>query len=106
LMPALQVVSNMLGSLGSTHVTAGNQALEFFVSHRDTIALLLKANSDPTSLMALREVRLIVHICMMLLPRIPKSELVSIPRVSDEFVPDCVAGVLHHWLWLHPRCNP
>jgi hypothetical protein len=76
-MPVLQLVGSILGSLSSAHVTAGNQALEFFVNHRNTIAVLLRTNNDPASLMALREVHMVVHICNLLLPRIAKSELVS-----------------------------
>jgi hypothetical protein len=83
------------------------QALEFFVSHRDTIAVLLKDNSEPTSLMALREVHMIVHICSMLLPRVAKNELVSISIAPGNLPIEhpVLVGLFDYWLWSHSCCH-
>lgn len=76
IMPALQLMSTMFGSLGSSHATAGALVLEFFVSHRDVIALMLGSDQNPTSLSALRETHMVVQACNMILSLVPKRELV------------------------------
>jgi hypothetical protein len=76
IMPALQLLSTMFGSLGSSHATAGALVLEFFVSHRDVIALMLGNDQNPISLSALREAHMVVQACNMILPLVPKRELV------------------------------
>ncbi|KAL4071568.1 nucleoporin Nup186/Nup192/Nup205 [Scleroderma yunnanense] len=75
-MPALQLVVSMLASLGVKHATASHQALDFLSSHRDTIVILLKNDSE-VGLTYIEEVHLLVLLSGSLLPYVPKSELAS-----------------------------
>jgi nuclear pore complex protein Nup205 len=74
-MPALRLVNGILATLGQFHAAAKNQALEFLVQHRDTLVILLKSG-DFDSLAIIDEVRLVVHMCAEIFPRVPKEELV------------------------------
>ncbi|RDX43688.1 hypothetical protein OH76DRAFT_1188692 [Lentinus brumalis] len=76
-MPALQLVSGMLISLGPKHTTAANHALRFLSSHRDTAVLLLKNEVDELSLSVMEEIRLLVSLCSSVVHLIPKTELLS-----------------------------
>ncbi|THH18242.1 hypothetical protein EW146_g2707 [Bondarzewia mesenterica] len=76
-MPALQLVDGILATLGPSHTTAANQALQFLSGHRDTVAILLKNDSDDISLSVLNEIHLLVSLCASVFPQVPKSELVS-----------------------------
>ncbi|KAL6308871.1 nucleoporin Nup186/Nup192/Nup205 [Sparassis latifolia] len=75
--PALQLVSGMLITLGTRHITAVNQALQFLSSRRDTAVLLLKNEVDELSLAVLEELRLLVSLCSNVVQHIPKTELLS-----------------------------
>jgi len=74
-MPALQLVVAMLASLGTKHTTANNQALEFLSSHRDTIVIMLKNDSEEVVLSYIEEIHLLVSLSGSLLFLVPKSEL-------------------------------
>ncbi|KAI0744751.1 nucleoporin Nup186/Nup192/Nup205 [Earliella scabrosa] len=76
-MPALQLVSGMLLSLGPKHTTATNHALQFLSSHRDTAVLLLKNEVDELSLSVMEEIRLLVSLCGSVVHLIPRTELLS-----------------------------
>ncbi|KAH0834004.1 hypothetical protein J3R83DRAFT_11240 [Lanmaoa asiatica] len=76
-MPALQLVVAMLASLGTKHTTANNQALEFLSSHRDTIVIMLKNDSEEVALSYIEEIHLLVSLSGSLLPLLPKSELLT-----------------------------
>ncbi|KDQ54533.1 hypothetical protein JAAARDRAFT_38210 [Jaapia argillacea MUCL 33604] len=76
-MPTLQLVDAMLASLGHKHATAGNQAMEFLSSHRDTIIILLKNDSDFIPLALVEEFHLLISLCGGVLPVVPQSELLS-----------------------------
>ena len=95
-LPALQVVSGILVTLGHRHTTAVNQvhvfvsvrepcdlkllvsqALKFLSSHRDTLIILLKNEVDDLSLAVIEEARLVVSLCANVLHLVPKTELVS-----------------------------
>ncbi|KAI0742693.1 nucleoporin Nup186/Nup192/Nup205 [Daedaleopsis nitida] len=76
-MPALQLVSGMLISLGPKHTTAANHALQFLSSHRDTAVLLLKNEVDELSLSVMEEIRLLVTLCSSVVHLIPRTELLS-----------------------------
>ncbi|KII84114.1 hypothetical protein PLICRDRAFT_702060 [Plicaturopsis crispa FD-325 SS-3] len=76
-MPALQVVNGILAVLGSKHTTAAQQALEFLSSHRDTIIILLKNDSDVLPLSVIEEIHLLVSLSTSVLPLVPTSELAS-----------------------------
>ncbi|RPD60781.1 hypothetical protein L227DRAFT_653063 [Lentinus tigrinus ALCF2SS1-6] len=76
-MPALQLVSGMLISLGPKHTTAANHALQFLSGHRDTAVLLLKNEVDELSLSVMEEIRLLVSLCGSVVHLIPKTELLS-----------------------------
>ncbi|KAA1466852.1 hypothetical protein DENSPDRAFT_57546 [Dentipellis sp. KUC8613] len=76
-MPAVQLVVGILATLGHSHGTAARQALEFLSSHRDTIVILLKVDSEELSLPMLDEIHLLVLLCAYVLPQVPKNELLS-----------------------------
>ncbi|KAI0944532.1 hypothetical protein AcW1_002214 [Taiwanofungus camphoratus] len=76
-LPALQLVSGMLLTLGSRHTTATNHALQFLSSHRDTVILLLKNEVDELSLSVLDEIRLLVSLSASVLQLVSKTELLS-----------------------------
>ncbi|TFK37612.1 nucleoporin Nup186/Nup192/Nup205 [Crucibulum laeve] len=76
-MPALQAVDGILAVLGSKHTTATNQALEFLTAHGSTVVILLKNETDYTTLALLEEIHLIVTLCASVLPTVPKTELLS-----------------------------
>ncbi|KAI0063325.1 hypothetical protein BV25DRAFT_416650 [Artomyces pyxidatus] len=76
-MPALQLVDAVLATLGSSHTTAASQALEFLSNHRDTAVILLKNDADEISLSVLDEIHLLVYLCSVVYPLVPKSELIS-----------------------------
>jgi nuclear pore complex protein Nup205 len=92
-MPALQVVNGMLARFGTKHKTIATQVrfspesclhesyerfqvLEFLSSHRDTIVILLKTDTEPTPLSVIEEMHLLVSVCAGVLPLVPPSELV------------------------------
>jgi nuclear pore complex protein Nup205 len=77
LMPVLQVVAGVLGSIGADHSSAGNQSLEFMISHRDTFVMIIKNNTPPTSLDNMREIQMLIHIAALVLPRVSAKDLVS-----------------------------
>jgi nuclear pore complex protein Nup205 len=74
-MPALQLVSSVLATLGQDHASAGNQALEFLSNHRDTIVILLKHDAEFSALSIVDEVSLLVHLCAEVFPLVPKIDL-------------------------------
>ncbi|TFK47235.1 hypothetical protein OE88DRAFT_1811406 [Heliocybe sulcata] len=74
-MPALQTVNAILTTLGSQHASASKQALDFIISHRDTIIILLRNESSTVSLLVVEEIHLLISLCVSVLPLIPKSEL-------------------------------
>ncbi|KAI0651312.1 nucleoporin Nup186/Nup192/Nup205 [Trametes meyenii] len=76
-MPALQLVSGMLITLGQKHTTAANHALQFLSAHRDTVVILLKNEVDELSLSAMEEIRLLVSLCSNVAHLVPKTELLS-----------------------------
>ncbi|KAH9929472.1 nucleoporin Nup186/Nup192/Nup205 [Fomitopsis serialis] len=76
-LPALQLVSGILVTLGHRHTTAVNHALQFLSSHRDTLIILLKNEVDELSLAVIEEMRLIVSLCANVLHLVPKTELLS-----------------------------
>ncbi|KAI8972576.1 nucleoporin Nup186/Nup192/Nup205 [Trametes punicea] len=76
-MPALQLVSGMLITLGPKHTTAANHALQFLSSHRDTAVILLKMEVDELSLSVMEEIRLLVSLCSNVVHLVPKTELLS-----------------------------
>ena len=95
-MPALQLVVAMLASLSTKHMTANNQvrgpfcsvihvclsrvpikALEFLSSHKDTIVIMLKNDTEEVALSYIEEIHLLVSLSGSLLPLVPKSELAS-----------------------------
>lgn len=99
-MPALQLVVAMLASLGTRHTTANNQvcecvllnslyahtsclhkALEFLSSHRDTVVIMLKNDSEEVALSFIEELHLLLSLTGSLLPLVPKSELASLTRI-------------------------
>ena len=53
------------------------KALEFLSSHRDTIVIMLKNDSEEVALSFIEEVHLLVSLSGGLLPLVPKTELVS-----------------------------
>lgn len=54
-----------------------HQALEFLSSHRDTIVIMLKNDSEEVVLSYIEEIHLLVSLSGSLLPLVPKSELAS-----------------------------
>ncbi|KAH9856365.1 nucleoporin Nup186/Nup192/Nup205 [Lenzites betulinus] len=76
-MPALQLVSGMLITLGPKHTTAANHALQFLSAHRDTAVILLKNEVDELSLSVMEETRLLVSLCSNVVHLVPKTELLS-----------------------------
>ncbi|KAG1728877.1 nucleoporin Nup186/Nup192/Nup205, partial [Suillus paluster] len=59
-MPALQLVAGMLTTLGAQHATASSQALDFLSSHRETIIILLKNDSEEIGLSIVQEIHLVM----------------------------------------------
>ncbi|KAI9568234.1 hypothetical protein HD554DRAFT_2039038 [Boletus coccyginus] len=59
-MLALQLVVAMLASLGMKHTTTNNQALELLSSHRDTIVIMLKNDSEEVALSYIEEIHLLI----------------------------------------------
>lgn len=57
------------------------KALEFLSSHRDTIVIMLKNDSEEVALSYIEEIHLLVSVSGSLLPLVPKSELASPMRV-------------------------
>ena len=53
------------------------KALEFLSSHRDTIVIMLKNDSEEVVLSYIEEIHLLVSLSGSLLPLVPKSELAS-----------------------------
>ncbi|KAG1816317.1 nucleoporin Nup186/Nup192/Nup205 [Suillus subaureus] len=76
-MPALQLVAAMLTTLGAQHATASSQALDFLSSHRETIIILLKNDSEEIGLSIVQEIHLVVSLSRSVLTLVPKSELMS-----------------------------
>ncbi|KAG0707241.1 nucleoporin Nup186/Nup192/Nup205 [Suillus ampliporus] len=76
-MPALQLVAGMLTTLGVQHATASSQALDFLSSHRETIIILLKNDSEEIGLSIVQEIHLVVSLCRSVLTLVPKSELMT-----------------------------
>jgi nuclear pore complex protein Nup205 len=95
-MPALQLVAAMLTTLGAQHATASSQvrlisdlssgwaltltchqALDFLSSHRETIIILLKNDSEEIGLSIVQEIHLVVSLSRSVLTLVPKSELVG-----------------------------
>ena len=76
LIPALQVITGVLATLGHKHATAIEQSIAFLRSHGDTVILLLKNEVDELSLATIEEMRLLVALCTSILPSIPKSDMV------------------------------
>ncbi|KAI0351635.1 hypothetical protein OH77DRAFT_1429461 [Trametes cingulata] len=76
-MPALQLVSGLLITLGPKHTTAANHALQFLSAHRDTAVILLKNEVDELSLSVMEEIRLLVSLCGNVVHLVPKTELLS-----------------------------
>ncbi|PCH43029.1 hypothetical protein WOLCODRAFT_121398 [Wolfiporia cocos MD-104 SS10] len=76
-LPALQLVSGILMTLGPKHNTAVNHVLRFLTCHRDTIVLLLKNEVDELSLSVMEEVRLIVTLSASVLQLVPRLDLAS-----------------------------
>ncbi|KAI9057540.1 hypothetical protein FKP32DRAFT_1598103 [Trametes sanguinea] len=76
-MPALQLVSGMLITLGPKHTTAASHALQFLSAHRDTAVILLKMEVDELSLSVMEEVRLLVALCSNVVHLVSKQELLS-----------------------------
>ncbi|KAI0776838.1 nucleoporin Nup186/Nup192/Nup205 [Trametes elegans] len=76
-MPALQLVSGILITLGPKHTTAANHALQFLSAHRDTAVILLKNEVDELSLAVMEEIRLLVSLCSNVVHLVPKTELLS-----------------------------
>ncbi|KAF8878281.1 nucleoporin Nup186/Nup192/Nup205 [Gymnopilus junonius] len=86
-MPALQVVDAMLATLGSKHLTATQQALEFLSNHGSTIAILLKNEEEHVILPIVEEIHLVVTLCVNILPSVPKTEVLT---------PNSGFGAIHH----------
>lgn len=76
-MPALQLVAAMLTTLGTQHATASSQALDFLSSHRETIIILLKNDSEEIGLSIVQEIHLVVSLSRSVLTLVPKTELMS-----------------------------
>ncbi|KAJ3995979.1 nucleoporin Nup186/Nup192/Nup205 [Lentinula boryana] len=76
-MPSLQIVVAMLATLGGKHATASNQAMDFISRHSATIVILLKNQTEDSSLSLLEEIHLLVTLCAQVLPVVPRSELAS-----------------------------
>ncbi|CDO70405.1 hypothetical protein BN946_scf184999.g46 [Trametes cinnabarina] len=76
-MPALQLVSGMLITLGPKHTTAASHALQFLSAHRDTAIILLKMEVDELSLSVMEEIRLLVALCSNVVHLVSKQELLS-----------------------------
>ncbi|KAI0317152.1 nucleoporin Nup186/Nup192/Nup205 [Amylostereum chailletii] len=76
-LPALQLVNAMIATLGPRHTTAVSQALEFLSSHRDTVVIMLKNETEEISLSVLDEIHLLVVLCAAVYPQAPKTELAS-----------------------------
>ncbi|EKM52358.1 uncharacterized protein PHACADRAFT_164266 [Phanerochaete carnosa HHB-10118-sp] len=77
LVPALQVVTSVLATLGPKHSTAVGQGIEFLRAHRDTAILLLKSEAYELSLTTVEEMRLLVALCTSVLSAVPKTDVVS-----------------------------
>jgi nuclear pore complex protein Nup205 len=54
------------------------QALDFLSSHRDTVVILLRSETDYVPLALVEEIHLLVSLCASVLPFVPKSELVNL----------------------------
>jgi hypothetical protein len=61
------------------------QILNFLTSHRDTIVILLKSDSEMTSTAIVEEVTVLVQLCSSVLPSVPKSELVRTIRMLNAY---------------------
>ncbi|KIY45026.1 hypothetical protein FISHEDRAFT_67260 [Fistulina hepatica ATCC 64428] len=77
--PALQLVNEMLTTLGHTHATMAHQActLDFLSSHGSTIVILLKSETNYMSRAVLDELYLLVSLCSNVLEYVPKTELAT-----------------------------
>ena len=71
-----------------TFVKLPKKVLEFLNAHRDTIAILLKVDLDDIPLAVVDEINLIVSICTVILPLVPKSELVCVSYIGNPLVAD------------------
>ena len=82
------------------------KALEFLSSHRDTIVIMLKNDSEEVVLSYIEEIHLLVSLSGSLLPLVPKSELAS-PR-SHPFLSKRKLTLVpvddEHWFRWHTRC--
>ena len=125
-MPALQLVSGMLITLGPKHTTAANhvsshryrlqaqliqplyQALQFLSSHRDTAVLLLKNEVDELSLSVMEEIRLLVSICSSVVHLVPTTELVSQSSIAMFYPTDStprLSSAFEFWIRYVARCH-
>ncbi|KAL5524938.1 hypothetical protein ACEPAF_8807 [Sanghuangporus sanghuang] len=73
-VPALQLVTGLLSTLGSKHVAASKQALDFLYSHRDTFVIMLKEDTSLTSLSGIQELSLLVSLCALTVPAISQND--------------------------------
>jgi hypothetical protein len=111
LMPAIQVVAGILGTLGQDHAAAGDQTLDFMITHRDVFVVILKANISPRSLEGMRETQMLVQLAGLVLPRVSKTELVRcfsscyVTEEATDLFPRhlrflaLVSYTLPSWLW-------
>ncbi|TFK17228.1 hypothetical protein FA15DRAFT_711024 [Coprinopsis marcescibilis] len=75
--PAVQVVNGIVAILGNKHATASSQALEFLSNHSSTISILLKTEPGYVTLAILEETYLVVTLSSIVLPAVPRTELLS-----------------------------
>ncbi|KAH9976638.1 nucleoporin Nup186/Nup192/Nup205 [Lactifluus volemus] len=69
-LPALQLIDAILATLGPGICSQS-------ISHRDTIVMILRNDADEISLSVLDEIHLVVYLCSVIYPSVPKSELAS-----------------------------
>jgi hypothetical protein len=59
-----------------------HQALDFLSSHRETIIILLKNDSEEIGLSIVQEIHLVVSLSRSVLTLVPKTELVSFRQLN------------------------
>lgn len=77
LVCALQLLARALSSLHRSSRSGAGHGISFLNAHRETILMLLRENQQAISAVGLDELRLIISILAMVVPKVPADDLRS-----------------------------
>ncbi|EJD04791.1 uncharacterized protein FOMMEDRAFT_153883 [Fomitiporia mediterranea MF3/22] len=76
-VPALQLATGLVATLGSKHAVVSKQILDFIHSHRDTLVIMLKQDASLFALSSIQELDLIISLCALVVPSVPQTDFVA-----------------------------